>query len=214
MGIPLFSAVGENVGTASLPPVFEGKANKKLLYEVVKSYLARQRQGTASTKRRDEVSGGGKKPWRQKEAGRARAGSIRSPLWRHGGIVFGPKPRSYYVDIPKKKKKMALLSALMSKTKDMFVIQDIIITEAKTKKAAQLLKKIGLSGDKLFIVVDKMDKNIVRVFNNIDGVTLFTAADLNAYHILSSRKILLTQKALDVVIEKFKDINVKGEESK
>ncbi len=140
MDTNLYDSKGEEKGKIDLPVIFSQKVNTALLYEVVSAYLSNQRKGCASTKTRGEISGGGRKPWRQKGTGRARAGSIRSPLWRHGGVVFGPKPRDYSVKLPRKKIRKALGQALSAKAGLVKVIENLEFKEVKTKSAVGILK--------------------------------------------------------------------------
>ena len=135
--------------------VFSGEVNKKVLYQVIRMYNANQRQGTASTKTRGEVSGGGKKPWRQKGTGRARAGSTRSPLWRHGGVIFGPHPRDHHYDMPVNIKRLGLLSSLNAKINEskMIAVESLDLQEAKTQKLKKIIDALKLSGRVLFILV-------------------------------------------------------------
>ena len=164
-------------------------------------YQANKRQGTASTKTRAEVSGGGRKPWPQKHTGRARAGSIRSPLWRHGGVVFGPKPRDYHYTIPKKKKRKALFVALSYKAKegDILLLQDLKFDTIKTRLFYDMLVTLGLNDKKVLFVLDKMDKNIYLSGRNIPGVNFGLMPGINALDVLNSKVVVFTLPALDAL---------------
>ena len=200
--VALYSMDGKEVGTIELNAnVFGVEVNKAAIYEVVKNYLANQRQGTQSTKTRAEVRGGGIKPWRQKGTGRARQGSIRAPQWIKGGIALGPKPRDYRYAVNKKLKQLALKSALSSKVEngEIVVIDSLKLDEIKTKSIIALLKNFDAT--KALIVTNDKDKNIVRSANNIQGVaTSFTGA-LNVYEILKFDKLIIAKDAVEKLEE-------------
>src|SRR5574337_1131707 len=161
MEIPVYSKEGEKVDNLQLDEEkFGGPIRKRLLRDAVIMYEANKRQGTASTKTRGEVAGGGKKPWVQKHTGRARAGSIRSPLWKGGGVSFGPKPRDYSYAIPKKARKIALFSALTARVRDneLIVVEDLNFDTPKTKQMIRVLKALGINDEKCLIVIPKADK--------------------------------------------------------
>ncbi|MFH1368577.1 MAG: 50S ribosomal protein L4 [Elusimicrobiota bacterium] len=189
---------GKETGKISLPAVFETKVSPALLHEVATAFLANQRQGTHSTKTRAEVSGGGKKPWRQKGTGNARSGSNRSPLWRKGGITFGPKPHGYHNDISRQKRQSALKMALSAKAANgsVMVIEDISISEPKTKKVTEILGKLKLSGEKILLISEKADKNLKIASRNIPDLVLSNAKDINMYQVMWAMKIVLTQEAV------------------
>jgi large subunit ribosomal protein L4 len=198
---------GEKVGTIDLDPeVFDGQVNKDLLYQVITAYLANQRKGTASTKTRGEVRGGGRKPWRQKYTGRARAGSIRSPIWRGGGVVFGPKPRDYSIDLPKRMKRLALKSSLNAKWIDdeLLFLDKLEMDEPKTKKFVEVLKNLGLEGVKSLFILDEVSKNTRLSARNIPYVFLEHAKQVTAYDILNYKKVILTKEGLDIILERIK----------
>ena len=163
---------------------------------------ARGRQGTASTLRRGEVSGSGKKPWKQKHTGRARAGSLRSPVWRHGGTVFGPKPRSYAVGMPKKKYRAAIQSALSAKVSEggVIVVAELVIAEAKTKLLAAALAQLEIGGHALLVVGDQ-NSHVVQAGKNLSNVTVLRPEDLNVYDVLRCRSLVIPQGELDRVKE-------------
>lgn len=199
METKLYNQNGEEIGNLKLPKdVFENKINKALLWEIVTTILNNQRQGTAKTKCRAEVSGGGKKPWRQKGIGWARHGSIRSPIWRKGGVVFGPKPRDYYKNVPQRKKILALVSALSAVAKEnkVIVIEDIILEKPKTKALQEILKKLNLSRAKLLISTNGINKNILLAARNIPGIVLKRVADINCYDVMSADYLLFTKNSI------------------
>lgn len=188
------------VGKVSLPEnAFAVKVRGDIMHEAVKAYLANQRQGTASIKGKGEVRGGGRKPWRQKGTGRSRAGSIRSPLWRGGGVVFGPKPRDYTYKIPKKVKQSAIRAAFSSKLKDgdVIVIDRIEIKEPKTKLLVSQLKTLSIENKSLLIITDKKYHELILAARNIPNVKVLELADVNVYELLSYEKLLLTAAAVE-----------------
>ncbi len=177
--------------------VFAAKPNQSLLWEAVKVYLASQRRGTHSTKSRGEVRGGGKKPWRQKGTGRARVGSIRSSLWRHGSIAHGPKPRDYSYKLPKKMLRGALRSALATKFQEnkLTVVDQFNLSEPKTKHFAGALLKLGLEKTVL-VVNDAANPNLELSSRNVEGCDLVRQHDLHPYHVLSHDRLLISEGAL------------------
>ncbi|MBQ3848075.1 MAG: 50S ribosomal protein L4 [Clostridia bacterium] len=181
--------------------IFGIEPNVNAMHFAVKSRLANLRQGTHSTKVKSEVSGGGKKPLRQKGTGNARQGSTRSAQWIHGGIIFGPKPRNYRLEIPKKLKRLALKSSLSSKAQDeaVIVIDKLELSEAKTKKMAEILKNIG--AESALVVTAEKDENVVRATNNIKGALAATVGTINTYDILKYEKFVVTREALSKVSE-------------
>ena len=193
----------KKVGTVDLPnEVFGCKPHVTLVHEVVVMQRACDRQGTASTLRRGEVSGSGKKPWKQKHTGRARAGSLRSPVWRHGGTVFGPKPRSYAFGMPRKKYRAALQSALSAKVLEgsMVVVSDLTIAQAKTKLLAKALAELGISGSALLVIGDT-GSHVLQAGKNLSGVTVLRPEELNVYDIVRCNSIVIPQRELDRVRE-------------
>ncbi len=176
---------------------FGGKVRKGLLKEAIIMYEANRRVGTASTKTKAEVSGTGRKPWAQKHTGRARAGTLRSPLFRKGGVVFGPKPRDYSYQMPRKAKKQALRSALLGKLLDgeVKVIDKLEFAKPSTKKMAGLLKTLGLEGSCL-VVADDSNHVIWKSARNIPGLKVMRASQLNAYEIAKSNRLLITRSEL------------------
>lgn len=188
--------------------IFSDRINKNVIYQAVVMYQASQRQGNASTKTRAEVSGGGIKPYRQKGTGRARAGSIRSPLWVGGGVTFGPKPREFRYSIPRKVKTAALRESLniRLKDKDLICTDDFIEPLTKTKEFAAILKSFSFIGKRisLLIVGDGSDPSLDRVSRNIPGVKIKRSQDVNAYDVLKHRKILLTKSALKNILNRIR----------
>ncbi len=183
--------------------VFGLSGRRDILHEAVVNFLANQRQGTHATKTRGMVSGGGKKPWRQKHTGRARAGSIRSPLWRKGGTVFGPQPRDYYYSLPQSLKKRALREALSAKVSDkgLTVIESLTIERPRTKEMLKIINGLGLDNKRLLIILPDKDENVILSARNIPGVTVMRVRDLNPYHLLSHDHLLITKEALDLIPE-------------
>jgi large subunit ribosomal protein L4 len=199
---PVFNAEGEKVGELELPAaVFGQPVNRALLHQAVVRYLANQRVGTADTKTRAEVSGGGRKPWRQKGTGRARHGSIRSPIWRKGGVVFGPTPRSYRQDMPKRARRQALKSALSAKALDgeVLVLEGLSLAAPKTKVVAKLLTALGAE-DALLVTAD-LDRVLVLSTRNLPKAEVMVAQDLNAYKVLRHDKLVLLREAVDRLTE-------------
>ncbi len=196
--IEIYNIKGKSVGKIELDKdIFNGKVNEPILHQVIRMYEANQRQGTASTKTRSEVSGGGRKPWKQKGTGRARAGTIRSPLWRGGGIVFGPHPRDYSYQVPKSVKRLALISSLNAKLNDknMIVIDEIKLDKAKTKEIAAALRNLKAE-KKPLLVLEERNEMVVRASRNIANLLLRDYKSLNAYEVLKQQKLVMTQKAL------------------
>ena len=184
--------------------VFGLEPNEKVMHAAVVNFLANQRQGTQSTLTRSEVSGGGKKPWRQKGTGRARQGSIRSPQWTHGGIALGPKPRDYSYRLNRKVKRLAVLSALSSKAKsgDVVVIDKIEAAEYKTKAVAGMLNAVGVT-KKALIVTPAVDAKLVKSAANIPGVKTTTADNINTYDVLNGGKFVISVDAAKKLEEVF-----------
>lgn len=177
--------------------VFDIHAKEGVVHSAVVNFLANQRQGTHSTKTKGLVSGGGKKPWKQKGTGRARAGSIRSPLWRTGGIVFGPQPRDYSYKLPKKVKRLALMTAFYRKLADgeVVVIDNFAIEKPKTKEMKEILKNLGLTGKSILIVLPEKDNSVVLSARNIPSVSVTRSADLNTYDVIVHNVLLMTKDA-------------------
>lgn len=194
---------GENIGEVSLrDSIFNTKVNKYLVHQAVKRYLANRRRGTASTKNRSEVRGGGAKPWKQKGTGRARAGTNSSPIWVGGGIVFGPAPRDYSFSLPKKMKVAALKSALSDKleNKEIIIIDKLSLKENKTSKMVEILKNLQ-AFKKPLIITEKEDNIIALSVRNIKGVQVLPVSKINTYDLINHKKIIITKKALKKIEE-------------
>ena len=194
---------GKNVGSVDLAEsIFGIEPNAAVMHQMVVSYLANQRQGTQSALTRSEVSGGGRKPWRQKGTGRARQGSTRAPQWYHGGVVFAPKPRDYRFSVNKKVKRLAMKSALSSKAQaeEIIVIDKIAFDEIKTAKAAAMLKAVG-SERKALIVLPEVDDKAIKSARNIPGVKTAQVNEMNVYDILNADKLIIAKDALTKIEE-------------
>ncbi len=196
---------GENVGELELnADIFDIEINEHAVYTVVKNILANKRQGTQSAKTRAEVRGGGRKPWRQKGTGRARQGSIRSPQWKGGGVVFAPKPRDYSYTTPKKVRRLAMKSVLTSKVKEneIIVVDSLSFEAPKTKEMVKVLKAINADKKALIVTVDA-DANVIKSASNIPNVQTAMAANLNVYDILKYNSFIVTKDALEKISEVF-----------
>jgi len=194
---------GENIGEVSLKDnIFNTKVNKYLIQQVVKRYLANKRRGTASTKNRSAVRGGGAKPWKQKGTGRARAGTNRSPIWVGGGTVFGPNPRDYSFSLPKKIKIAALKSVLSDKlkNKEIIIIDELLLNENKTSKMVEILKNLQ-AFKKPLIITEKEDNIIALSVRNIKGAKVLPVSKINTYDLMNQEKIIITKKALQKIEE-------------
>ena len=194
-----FSASGEPGDALELPgDLFDGVVNEAALHQVIKAYLANQRQGNASTKTRAEVSGGNSKVWKQKGTGRARQGSTRAPHWRHGGVAFGPRPRGYHQDVPKKVKALARRSAFNTRAlKDQVaVIERFDLDAPKTRQVVQLLEKIGLGEQKVLILTSGQNANVYRSARNLQNVQVLSFREVSAYELLNATQLLIEQEAL------------------
>jgi large subunit ribosomal protein L4 len=200
METKLLNIQGKEVGAVNLPDsLFGKKPNPTFLHEVITAYLANQRAGSADVKTRAEVSGTGKKPWKQKGTGRARHGSMRSPIWRHGGVAFGPTPRSFRIELPAAKRRLGLAHALSAKFTDgnIVVVDSFEIKEPKTKEVVTALK--ALSAGRKPLIVSARDAKLLRAGGNISGVSQSVPADLNAYAVLNSSKVIFTKEALETM---------------
>jgi large subunit ribosomal protein L4 len=189
-------------GKISLPDaVFGCEASSALVHSAVVSHLANQRQGTHATKTRGMVSGGGKKPHNQKKTGRARVGSSRSPLWRHGGTIFGPQPRDYEIRMPKAARKVALCKALSMKLADneIIVLDKIPVANPRTKEMVNILESLGLAGQSVLLVLSGADNNILLSARNIPAVKVVQVSDLNAYQVAAFNKLVFTEEAIKKV---------------
>ncbi len=194
---------GKKVGSVDLSDsIFAIEPNAAVMHQVVLSYLAAQRQGTQSALTRSEVSGGGRKPWRQKGTGRARQGSTRAPQWTHGGIVFAPKPRDYRFTVNKKEKRLALKSALSVKAaeNDIIVVDSIATGEFKTKKMVAMLNAVG-ADKKALIVLPEVDTMVIKSAANIPGVKTAQVNTINVYDILNADKLIIAKDAVSKIEE-------------
>jgi large subunit ribosomal protein L4 len=170
--------------------------------------MVNARQGTASSKTRSEVRGGGRKPWRQKGTGRARAGSIRSPLWRGGGVIFGPKPRAYEIKMNRKERRLALRTALQSRAEDLIVVEEFAsqLARPKTKELVAALERWGVGQEsKVLLIVSEPEENVILSARNIAAVKLISATSLNVYDVLAADKIVTTAAALTKIQEVYSD---------
>ena len=201
--VAVLDMAGKEVGQIELSEaVFGVEPNSSVMLHMVKNYLANQRQGTQSALTRAEVSGGGRKPWRQKGTGHARQGSTRAPQWTHGGIVFAPKPRDYRYTVNKKVRRLAMKSALSSKVldSDMIVLDALTMEEYKTKSIVSMLKALG-SEKKALIVLPKVDEKVIASARNIPGVKTALANTLNVYDILNADKFIVVKDAVAQIEE-------------
>lgn len=206
MKVDVFSKDGQKSGEIELPDeVFNVDPNEHSMYQAVRVYLAHQRQGTHKTKERGEVSGGGKKPWRQKGRGTARAGTTRSPLWVGGGTVHGPRPHRYTIDIPRKMKRLARKSAfsLRARENNIIVVEDLALNDIKTKQVASVLKALNLEGEKVLQLLPGTDENTFLSSRNIANCTTAVADKVSTYDILRHKKILIHKSAVDVIVNTF-----------
>lgn len=203
--IKVVSMTGQETGEAELSDAIFGiEPNMSVVHDVVKNHLANCRQGTQSALTRAEVSGGGRKPWRQKGTGRARQGSTRAPQWTHGGIVFAPKPRSYSYQLNKKVRRLALKSVLSAKARDgeIIVVDAIEMEEIKTKACSSFLKAVRADG-KAMIVTPEVNGNVVRSARNLPGVATSPARLINVYDLLNAKWLVIDRRALAVIEEVF-----------
>ncbi|MCZ0755257.1 50S ribosomal protein L4 [Anoxybacillus sp. J5B_2022] len=201
--VALYNQNGATVGEIELnDSVFGIEPNKHVLFEAVIMQRASLRQGTHKTKNRAEVSGGGRKPWRQKGTGRARQGSIRSPQWRGGGTVFGPVPRSYSYKLPKKVRRLAIKSALSSKVleNNIVVLDNLALEAPKTKEMVKILNNLSVDRKALIVTAD-LNENILLSARNIPGVTVVTANGINVLDVLNHDKLVITKAAVEKVEE-------------
>jgi large subunit ribosomal protein L4 len=200
---------GQEAGTASLDLKVASEANAAhIVHRALTRQLANVRQGTASTKTRAEVSGGGRKPWRQKGTGRARAGSNRSPLWRGGGVIFGPKPRDYTIKMNRKERRLALRTAFQSRLEDLVVVQDFAdkLPRPKTKEVVKALAGWGIAPRaKVLLIVAERNDNVYLSARNIDNLRMISASNLNIFDLLAADHIVATASALTKIQEVYGD---------
>ena len=206
MQVKVYDMLGNEAGEMELSDsIFGVQINVPLMHEMVKNYLANQRHGTQSTLTRSEVSGGGKKPWRQKGTGRARQGSTRSPQWTHGGIALGPKPRKYHFSVNKKARRAAMKSALSSKVAEgnLIVLDTLAFDGIKTKNMVNVLKALKVE-EKSLVVLPAPDVNVIRSARNIEGVKTACVNTLNVYDIVNNGKFIITKEAVSKVEEVYR----------
>lgn len=211
--LPIYSTEGKEIDTVKLnTSVFDGTINNASLYQAINAYRANQRKGIAATKTRGEVSGGGRKPWKQKGTGRARVGSTRSPLWRHGGVVFGPHPRDFSYTLPQKIKNLALKSSLNIKLKEnkIMVLDDIKAEQPKTKDACKIFSNLKVivkktkKPNEVLLLLEKRGKNLDLALRNIAFLNVNLAKDTHAYEVMRSRKLIITKAGLAALTNRLK----------
>jgi large subunit ribosomal protein L4 len=210
--LPIYNTQGQEVDTIKLnSTVFDGVVNTDAIYQTVNAYRANQRKGLAATKTRGEVSGGGRKPWRQKGTGRARVGSTRSPLWRHGGVVFGPHPRDFSFTLPQKIKSLALKSTLNAKVKEnnLIIVDDLKLAQPKTKEANKVFMNLKVADKRkgrnnALILLDKIDKDLVMALSNLSFLDFSLANETHAFEVLAHKKIIITKDGLGVLTNRLK----------
>ena len=203
--VALLNIKGEKIEDIKLnEDIFGIEPNKKVLYDAIILSRASLRQGTHSTKNRSEVSGGGRKPWRQKGTGHARQGSIRAVQWRGGGIAFGPVPRDYSKKMNRKERRLALKSAVASKIKDFVVVDELVASTPKTKDMVKILTTLKLNNVNTLIIVKELDENLILASRNISNVLLIEANEINVLDLVAANKVLITKDALSVIEEVLK----------
>jgi len=203
---------GNEVETLTLPDDLFGKyVNRQLLHDVVGMYEANRRVGTASTKTMSEVAGSGKKPWRQKGTGRARAGSARSPLWRGGGVTFGPKPRDYSYSMPRKALRKALACALLAKMRasGLNLIDSLEFEQPSTRQMVEVLSKLNMESP-VTVVIGPSGRNVYMSARNIPRVRVLRAGDLNAHDVLRARSLLITREAFEILKQRLAGVSKGG----
>jgi len=207
MKIPVYNQQGKEIGQTLLPKeIFDVKLNSDLVHQIVVSQMANRRKVIAHTKDRGEVRGGGRKPWRQKGTGRARAGSIRSPLWRGGGVTFGPtKERVFKKIIPKKMRRKALFMILSEKAKNnlLILLDKLKIEQPKTKLIVEILKKLPGEGKSSLIALSQLDKNLILAARNLPKIRTIQAKDLNCLDLLSFKYLIMPKEAIRIIKETF-----------
>lgn len=213
ISLAVYNMEGKEVENIKLnASVFDGVVNEAAIYQAINAYRANQRKGLASTKTMGEVSGGGRKPWKQKGTGRARVGSIRSPLWRHGGVIFGPHPRDYSYCLPKKIKSLALKSALNSKVKEnnFMVLENFTVENGKTKDALKIFSRLKIPCENkkknynILLLLDKPDEKTKRSLHNIGFLDFNLARDTQCYEVLTHKTVLITKKGLNELTDRLK----------
>lgn len=198
LSIALLKQTGEKIGDIQLnPEIFGVEDNQQVIYEVIKAERAGMRQGTQKAKTRAEVRGGGRKPWRQKGTGRARQGSIRSPQWRGGGVVFAPTPRSHSIKVNKKVVRLAMRCALSSKLREnaMFVLDEIVLDNFKTKSLVEVLNNVQATG-KILVVSNEVNPNVELAGRNIPNVSIQTVGHISVYDMMNASSLVITKDAI------------------
>ena len=211
MELEVYNSDGSKAGKKKFSiPVLEENEGIDALLRVLKSHRNNQRQGNACAKTRSEVSGTGKKPWRQKGTGRARHGSLRSPIWRGGGVTHGPRPRDYRVKLNKKLRRLAFSRALFDSASEGYlsVIEEFSVSDHKTKSFSEFITKIYTQGEKVLIVQDDVNRNLVLAARNIPKVTVTEAATLNSFDLVAYKHVLVSEKGMEIIINR---ANVEGE---
>ena len=201
--LAVYDSKGKEVGSLTVDNAFAAeKVNKGVLYQVIKHYLAAKHHGTHKTKKRSEVRGGGKKPWRQKGTGRARTGSIRNPLWRGGGVIFGPVVRSYSYTVPQKARRLALLEAIKSKIqdKDVVIFDKITLEKPKTKDILAVMKSLKID-KKCLMVQERFDDNVKLAARNIADLSIMSRKDINALDVLRHDKLAVSEEAFSNLLK-------------
>ncbi len=203
--LSVYDLTGKSVDTLALDPLFhEGAVNTDVIHQAVVMYQAGQREGTAATKTRGEVSGGGKKPWKQKGTGRARHASIRSPLWKGGGVTFGPHPRDYSYSIPQQLRRKAVAESVkaLNTNGKLIMLKDLVLAHPKTKEMVKILN--AFKAVKPLLLVDKKEGNLMLASRNIPGVRVKTAEEVNALDVVSQKECLMTQSAYQGLLKRLK----------
>lgn len=219
LNLPVYNTQGQEIENLKLDAaLFDGRVNSDAMHQAVGAYLARQRKGLASTKTMGEVSGGGRKPWRQKGTGRARVGSIRSPLWRHGGVIFGPHPRDFSYSLPQRLRDTALKSSLNAKANQgkLVILDALDLSLPKTKEALKLFshfekkpaakskKQPKTKPEKILVLSEKIDRNLRLAVRNIPFVSINRAQDTHVYEVLNAEKLFVTRGALKALAQRLK----------
>jgi large subunit ribosomal protein L4 len=203
----VYNSKGQEKGKIELPSFFNAEVSTALLHEITTAYLNNQRAGTHKTKTRGEVSFSGAKPWKQKGTGNARAGQRNSPLWRKGGIIFGPQPRDYYTKMSKRKKRLSLNMALSAQFQNgnVIIVDSVKVEEAKTKKIAELIKNLKVSDKKVVFAINP-DENFKLAARNVKNVVVENIKNINAYQVLWADKLITTPEALETIKEKQQEV--------
>jgi len=198
MNLEIFDLQGASQGTLAVSDaVFGVKPKTEVVHSALNWFLASERRGTHSTLKRGEVSGGGKKPWKQKGTGRARAGTIRSPLWRHGGVIFGPKPRDYSFALPRKIRKLAVAMLLSDRAAEgrVKIIAEIKLAAPQTKEMLKVLKSLGFAGQKTLLILHEKEESLVRAGRNLENLKIVKDNEANVYDLVNAAQIILTRQA-------------------